>query len=593
MGTRATSVSLLARGPNAGSAVTSAHPHNLSSSPSLAPSSYASSSANASPEYLTLRTSPSSTRTALDSSAPNDSAVTSAHARSLSTSAAPSPATWRTPIARGGAATRERRDARAGATRGREGARRRVAIAAPSAASVGASRRSMARAAPRAAEGAAGAARATARRRRATATRGARARARASANEDEDEDEDFARWLARATKDDGVATRIALTERGRAFGTRGVEAVRDLAPGETLLRVPWGLVVESASASGDDDGDDDARWSSAMAMTLLEELSEGESNERAAWLTRLPRPAPKTPALDFDDEALREIEDESVVDEALAVRRAHERAREAYGERLAAIGATVEDLKWATAVVHSRVFTRRDGAAERATRLLVPGVDMCNHDAARFNAIVRVVTSPETCQGAAATEEIAEIAPSSTMDKFFELVVDPDGETVEAGEEILISYGSFPNDVWLMYFGFIPRGTNVNDTFVIFENVDELVAHVADEFRRDLDATTRARLRDVFGDDARVKIKVDSVDEKLIEACDDVLGIPWLDVVASRCRALLVGGRFRTKIKDDVAALADPNVSPETALAVEFRLRKKQILIAPLGQTLEKYGFSD
>ena len=78
--------------------------------------------------------------------------------------------------------------------------------------------------------------------------RAARGRARArDANDDEDEDEDFARWLARATKDDGVATRIALTERGRAFGTRGVEAVRDLAPGETLLRVPWGLVVESAS----------------------------------------------------------------------------------------------------------------------------------------------------------------------------------------------------------------------------------------------------------------------------------------------------------------------------------------------------------
>jgi len=26
---------------------------------------------------------------------------------------------------------------------------------------------------------------------------------------------------------------------------------------------------------------------------------------------------------------------------------------------------------------------------------------------------------------------------------------------------------------------------------------------------------------------------------------------------------------------------------------VRFRLRKKQILIAPLGQTLEKYGFSE
>lgn len=172
-------------------------------------------------------------------------------------------------------------------------------------------------------------------------------------------------------------------------------------------------------------------------------------------------------------------------------------------------------------------------------------------------------------------EEIVEIVLLLMMDKFFEFVVDSDGEIVEAGEEILIFYGLFFNDVWLMYFGFILRGINVNDMFVIFENVDELVAYVVDEFRRDFDAITRARLCDVFGDDVCVKIKVDLVDEKLIEVCDDVFGILWLDVVVFRCRALFVGGCFRIKIKDDVVVFVDLNVFFEIVFVVEFCFCKK------------------
>jgi len=423
--------------------------------------------------------------------------------------------------------------------------------------------------------------------------RGRRTRARAMGARD---DASFMRWLGDATNDASLVDKIEIQERAKTFGTRGVAAVRDLAPGETLLRVPWRLVSES-SADADADADGRDAWSTSMGMEILEELYGGDDDGRRTWLMRLPKPAPATPPLHFDDDELAAIEDDAVEAEARAVREAHERAVDGCSDRLEAIGKTREDLRWATAVVHSRVFTRRDPSAKRATRLLVPGVDMFNHDSERYNCIVRVVTSPDTCQGAQATDEIAPSMSTSTRDeeKYFELVVDPDGETIEAGDELLISYGSFPNDVWLLYFGFIPRDTNPNDTFALFpEGVDDLVRHVVDAgFLASVSDERIRALRECLDDDGRrpITCTIDSVDGALIHACDAVLGVPWMDVVASRCKAILLGDRFSTKIKDDVAILRDDAISSRTKLAVEFRLRKKSILLAPLGQTLAKYGF--
>ena len=62
-------------------------------------------------------------------------------------------------------------------------------------------------------------------------------------------------------------------------------------------------------------------------------------------------------------------------------------------------------------VLHSRCFTY--GA--RGRHLLAPGVDMCNHDAEAKNAVARVVHSPETCQGAVATSEIAPTTEENTL----------------------------------------------------------------------------------------------------------------------------------------------------------------------------------
>ena len=414
-------------------------------------------------------------------------------------------------------------------------------------------------------------------------------------------------WLGATIGDASLPSKIRVTDRGRAFGTRGVEAVRDLAPGETLARVPFGLTLRGES---DDDGTDDAdAWSSRMAMEILEELHASTSStsastsayDRSVWLSSLPRPAPETPPLDFSDEELAMIEDEHVVAEARAVRAVHERACETFADRLAAIGATREDLKWATSAVHSRVFARRDEATGKTTRILVPGVDMCNHGGPDgYNAIVRIVTSPETCQGLSATEEIADVSSrdANAEEKFFELVVDPDGQGIEAGDEILISYSNtFPNEPFLLYFGFVPSN-NPNDAFALFRGgVDDLITHCRDVLNLDVSDDQIDAIRAIF--DTRenesssskpISCTIDSIDATLIEACERILNVPWIDVVGSRARNVLTSGQvFSTKIREDIAILDDPTVSDRVKLAVRYRLNKKAILIAPLGQSLDQY----
>ena len=411
-------------------------------------------------------------------------------------------------------------------------------------------------------------------------------------------------WLSATIGDASLPSKIRVTDRGRAFGTRGVEAVRDLSPGETLARVPFGLTLRGES---DDDGND--AWSSRMAMEILEELHASTSTststsstsayDRSVWLSSLPRPAPETPPLDFSDEELAMIEDEDVVAEARAVRAVHERACETFADRLAAIGATMEDLRWATSAVHSRVFARRDEATGKTTRILVPGVDMCNHGGPDgYNAIVRIVTSPETCQGLSATEEIADVSArdADAEEKFFELVVDPDGQGIEAGDEILISYSNtFPNEPFLLYFGFVPSN-NPNDAFALFRGgVDDLITHCRDVLNLDVSDDQIDAIRAIFdtkneSSSKPISCTIDSVDATLIEACERILNVPWIDVVGSRARNVLTSGQvFSTKIREDIAILDDPTVSERVKLAVRYRLNKKSILIAPLGQSLDQY----
>ena len=425
--------------------------------------------------------------------------------------------------------------------------------------------------------------------------RRAAVRAVREAVDDDADADDFMQWLSYACKDDGIASRVRINGACAVTNARGIEAMRPLAPGEVIFSIPYSLVMETRLASDDSRGE---AWSSAMAMTILELKRDldGAGASRRRWLEELPCPAPSTPAMDFNEEELAMIEDERVRAEAIRVRAAHERDVVTYAERLARIGASADDFRDARNVVHSRVFARRDG--DCVSKLLVPGVDMVNHSATRANAVVRVVTSPENCQGRAATEEIADVSSSSssagdvvTEDKFFQLVVDPDGETIDCGDEVLISYGAFPNDPFLMYFGFVPDD-NPNDTVTLFFDVDELFEFIerdetlaAEALRMDDDAKSQARAVS----SSALSCTIDSVDGALIHICDDIIQIPWLDVVRARCRNILTGGRFSTKIAEDVALARSNTLSPNAALALAFRLQKKAILIAPLGQSLAQY----
>jgi hypothetical protein len=122
------------------------------------------------------------------------------------------------------------------------------------------------------------------------------------------------------------------------------------------------------------------------------------------------------------------------------------------------------DVAWALSLAHSRCFVQSG-----LGHVLVPGIDACNHSP-EPTAGVRCVHSPEACQGAAATEEIA--PPRLPEPSRFELVAGESGLT--PGEEITISYGRWPSDVFLLFFGWADQRGTPGDQVVLFQDLFEL-----------------------------------------------------------------------------------------------------------------------
>lgn len=81
-------------------------------------------------------------------------------------------------------------------------------------------------------------------------------------------------WLAKRVVVDGNCG-FEVVERAPAFGARGVVATRSMEAGETVMRVPWTLVLESAART-----EEDAAWSAGMGLELLERSARGASEPR-------------------------------------------------------------------------------------------------------------------------------------------------------------------------------------------------------------------------------------------------------------------------------------------------------------------------
>lgn len=405
-------------------------------------------------------------------------------------------------------------------------------------------------------------------------------------------------WLSRVTNDAGLESRVALAD--GPYG-RSLVALRQLTPDEVIFNVPFSLVfaeddsssadarnaleTSEANTHGDDDG---LPWSALMAMRLLEARAGVDRPELKTWIDSLPSFV-STPPLEYSDEAIEACHDPLLIGEAKEVRAAHLEAAAALRKRLAFVGCDADDLRWAAGALHSRCFTH----GPRGTHLAVPGVDMCNHCFENPTAQVRVVTSPDACQGAAATFEIADAEHLENIEKsesFFQLRACEDG--VEEGSEITISYGPWPNDPFFLYFGFVPN-RNPNDTVALFADATEieecasrlgLIDTKALSVSISSGSTETDGVRSTTSTAARRRMMLtrEGIDPEILEVAR-LLGVSdWRPLVEGRCLELLRA--FPTTLKEDRALLDGGGLTDDEAVAVRYRMSKKEVLLGPIAQ---------
>ena len=400
-------------------------------------------------------------------------------------------------------------------------------------------------------------------------------------------------WLSRVTDDAGLESRVALAD--GPYG-RSLVALRQLASDEVIFNIPFSLVFAEedewdARNEATDTGEATERlpWSAEMAMRLLEARAGVDRPELRPWIDSLPSFV-STPPLEYSAKALDACQDAFAIGEAKEVHAAHAAAAEALRARLAAVGCGGDDLRWAAGALHSRCFTH----GPRGTHLAVPGVDMCNHCFENPTATVRVVTSPDECQGAAATREIAAAADDdvaspdsrwiSKDSRFFQLRAGEDG--VEAGAEITISYGPWPNDPFFLYFGFVPVG-NPNDAAALFADAADVarcasrlgLIDVVDETATEPNADGISETAMTRG---RMTLTREGIDPAILEAAR-LAGVPdWRPLVEGRCLELLRA--FPTTLKEDRAALDGGSLTDDEAVAVRYRMSKKEVLLGPIAR---------
>jgi hypothetical protein len=220
----------------------------------------------------------------------------------------------------------------------------------------------------------------------------------------------------------------------------------DALPGEVLLSVPIPAAITSEGSL------EESLWSVHMASRFLHAL---ETESIQPWADTLPQHVP-LPWLYWPESTITELQDPDTVQEALRLRGVFEKAVEMMPEF------SPDRVAWALSLVHSRSFLSNG-------HVWVPGIDLCNHSW-RPNATVRCVHSPGAAQGGGALEEIAPL-PTEQEPSLFQLIAGEGG--IKSGEEICISYGSWPNDVLLLFFGWVDDD-NPHDAVALFTDVLEL-----------------------------------------------------------------------------------------------------------------------
>jgi len=135
-------------------------------------------------------------------------------------------------------------------------------------------------------------------------------------------------------------------------------------------------------------------------------------------------------------------------------------------------GCSAEAWVWAWSLVHSRSFR------DERRHFIVPGVDLANHSFSP-SATVRVVWDPDNCQGVSASADVCDGPRMDAAEGRIELLAGDDG--ISAGEEVTISYGPWPSDVWALFYGFVPY-PNPHDRVMLFSDLQHLADFATSQF---------------------------------------------------------------------------------------------------------------
>jgi hypothetical protein len=435
-------------------------------------------------------------------------------------------------------------------------------------------------------------------------------------------------WLVTTRGALPLDLKVERTFRGEDRGY-GLIATQEIKPDDTILSMPLSSALTSEGAP-------EAEWSINMAEKILHAIKFGVNTP---WLDSLPKNI-NLAWLYWSPEEVAELQEIDTINEAYNLRTVFDTAVQRFcsdnGE-----GKTNQyrpaEVAYALSLVHSRSFF------SSGNHVWVPGVDLCNHSGDTANAIVRCIHNPDVCQGIAATEEIA---PQPTTQEngapprpsVFELVAGEQG--IQQGEEVTISYGKWPNDVFLLFFGFIPKD-NENDSVVLFHNLDEIAEFISEVVAEGTgvklesfdtnfsDTNSRERWYtelskelgaegsqgpvgvDIEREYTRMVLTPSGVDYRLLQSVDaslklflartlasgvfhdvenceqykieeneeflQALSVP--NLIAARCHQILTTA-FPTRLEDDEKAVVTSRGNYKTAL--EYRIGKKRILHSAL-----------
>eukprot|EP00208_Stichococcus_sp_RCC1054_P006413 CAMPEP_0206146798 /NCGR_PEP_ID=MMETSP1473-20131121/31486_1 /ASSEMBLY_ACC=CAM_ASM_001109 /TAXON_ID=1461547 /ORGANISM="Stichococcus sp, Strain RCC1054" /LENGTH=546 /DNA_ID=CAMNT_0053543495 /DNA_START=176 /DNA_END=1817 /DNA_ORIENTATION=+ len=256
---------------------------------------------------------------------------------------------------------------------------------------------------------------------------------------------------------DGDGSLVALCS-DEVSGERGIAAVQDVEAGQVLVSVPMRLAITDHFDAGalQEAGLEGAPWNVRLACRLLQHVQQSPPSPWRPYLQVLPE---RVPSVDEAEVALTEYSP------LLAILRARHQATQYWHDRLspaASSDATLEQFSWAMSVVHSRTFgtAARDGGI--GTRVMLPVVDLLNHGGSEHAGLAG---SPPT----SADSVRWDLAPPQQEGGEWYMNVSAIRD-IEAGEEVLLSYGERHSDDFILSYGFCPVG-NPFDDVLLFPSV--------------------------------------------------------------------------------------------------------------------------